>query len=67
MDSIALRLAKGSITCALLIANWGFINFTPIPNTQVDESALTISLVIDFDEGKRFYVSSALSVSTTMS
>jgi outer membrane protein assembly factor BamA len=36
----------------------GYVNFTSIPNTQIDESTRTISLAIDMDEGKQFFVSS---------
>lgn len=32
----------------------GFINFTPVPDTQVNESRGTVSLVVDMDEGKQF-------------
>jgi outer membrane translocation and assembly module TamA len=37
---------------------FGYINFTSIPNTRVNEEDQTISLDVDFDEGKQFYVSS---------
>ncbi len=36
----------------------GFINFTSIPNSDVDEKSRTIALVIDMDEGRQFLVSS---------
>jgi outer membrane translocation and assembly module TamA len=36
----------------------GYINFTSIPNTTINESAQTISLDIDVDEGKQFTVRS---------
>jgi outer membrane protein assembly factor BamA len=36
----------------------GFLNFTSIPNTQIDERTHTISLAIDVDEGKQFFISS---------
>jgi len=32
----------------------GYINFTSVPDTVVDDSARTVSLVIDVDEGKQF-------------
>ncbi|MGH9502340.1 MAG: TonB family protein [Terriglobales bacterium] len=35
----------------------GHLNFTSIPNTTIDEGAQTVSLDIDVDEGKKFYVS----------
>jgi outer membrane protein insertion porin family len=34
----------------------GFINFTPVPDTQFDDAKRLISLTIDLDEGKPFYV-----------
>lgn len=34
----------------------GFINFTPVPDTQFDDEKKLISLTIDLDEGKPFYV-----------
>ena len=36
----------------------GYINFTSIPNTTINEKAQTISLDIDVDEGKQFTVRS---------
>ena len=36
----------------------GFINFTSIPNSEVDEKSRTIALAIDMDEGRQFLVSS---------
>ena len=34
----------------------GYINFTPVPDTKIDEEKKSISLDIDLDEGKPFYV-----------
>lgn len=34
----------------------GYINFTPVPNTNFDDDKKLISLEIDVDEGKQFYV-----------
>ncbi len=34
----------------------GYINFTPVPDTQFDDEKKLISLNIDLDEGKQFYV-----------
>jgi outer membrane protein insertion porin family len=42
-----LRKAYGSL---------GYINETNIPNTEIDEEHKTITLKIDVDEGKQFYV-----------
>ena len=35
----------------------GFINFTSIPNTEIDEESGTILLAVDMDEGTQFVVS----------
>jgi len=35
---------------------YGFINFTAIPESDVNEAAKTIDLTLDFDEGKQFTV-----------
>jgi outer membrane protein insertion porin family len=42
-----LRKAYGSL---------GYINETNVPNTEVDEEHKTISMKIDIDEGKQFFV-----------
>ena len=34
----------------------GYINFTPVPDTKIDEDKKLISLVVDIDEGKQFFV-----------
>lgn len=36
----------------------GYINFTSVPDTQIDEQTRTVSLVIDMDEGRPFYIRS---------
>jgi len=36
----------------------GYINFTSVPDTQFDDENQLISLVIDVDEGKQFYIRS---------
>jgi outer membrane protein insertion porin family len=36
----------------------GYINFTSVPDTKFDDERELISLDIDMDEGKQFYVSS---------
>ena len=38
----------------------GYINFTPVPNTEFDESRSTIRLTIDVDEGSQFTVAKVL-------
>jgi outer membrane protein assembly factor BamA len=37
-----------------LYANEGYINFTPVPNTQADDAAGTVALRVDVDEGVVF-------------
>jgi outer membrane protein assembly factor BamA len=37
---------------------FGYINFTSVPETKFNEVDQTISLLIDIDEGKQFYISS---------
>jgi outer membrane protein insertion porin family len=34
----------------------GYINFTPVPDTKIDDDKKLISLVVDIDEGKQFFV-----------
>jgi outer membrane protein insertion porin family len=34
----------------------GYINFTPVPDTQIDDDKRQITLTIDVDEGKPYYV-----------
>ena len=34
----------------------GYINFTPVPNTEIDDEKKQISVTFDLDEGKQFYV-----------
>jgi hypothetical protein len=58
-------ISKGLENLRFAYLQLGFLNFTSIPNTQMDEDTPMISLVIDVDEGKKFYVSgvSALGLS----
>jgi outer membrane protein insertion porin family len=34
----------------------GYINFTPVPDTKIDDEKRTVTLNIDMDEGKQYYV-----------
>jgi outer membrane protein assembly factor BamA len=36
----------------------GYINFVPVPDTKFDDDTKLISLDVDLDEGKQFYISS---------
>jgi len=51
-------VAMGLKNLAKAYGQMGYINFTSVPNTNINEDAHTISLEIDVDEGKQFYVSS---------
>ena len=53
-DTEAIR--KGLESLRKAYAALGYINFTPVPNTEADDDKRTISLRIDLDEGKQFYV-----------
>jgi outer membrane protein insertion porin family len=53
-DTEAIR--KGLEALRKNYAALGYINFTPVPNTEADDEKKTISLRIDVDEGKQFYV-----------
>jgi len=39
-----------------LYGDQGYLNFTPVPDTQIEETTHTISLVIDCDEGEQFTI-----------
>ena len=53
-DSEAIR--KGLDNLRKAYAALGYINFTPVPNTVPDDDKKVISLQIDLDEGKQFFV-----------
>jgi outer membrane protein assembly factor BamA len=52
------EVAKGLDNLRFAYRQLGYINFTSIPNTQFNDERQAISLGIDIDEGKQFYVSS---------
>ena len=52
------KVAKGLENLRKIYGELGYINFTSVPDTKFDEETKRISLDIDFDEGKQFYVSS---------
>ena len=52
----AEQIRKGLDNLRKAYAALGYINFTPVPNTDADDDNRTISLKIDLDEGKQFYV-----------
>jgi outer membrane protein insertion porin family len=53
-DTEAIR--KGLEGLRKAYAGLGYINFTPVPNTEADDEKRLISLRIDIDEGKQFFV-----------
>ncbi len=53
-DTEAIR--KGLEGLRKAYAALGYINFTPVPNTEADDEKKLISLRIDVDEGKQFFV-----------
>jgi outer membrane protein insertion porin family len=53
-DTEAIR--KGLEALRKAYAALGYINFTPVPNTEADDEKKLISLRIDVDEGKQFFV-----------
>src|SRR5206468_12575523 len=50
------KIAKGLESLRKAYGELGYINFTSIPDTSFDEDKKTVSLEIDVDEGKQFYV-----------
>jgi len=53
-DAEAIR--KGLDSLRKAYAALGYINFTPVPNTEPDDEKKLITLRIDLDEGKQFFV-----------
>ncbi len=51
-------IAKGLENLRLAYGELGYVNFSSVPETRFNEERQTISLNIDMDEGKQFYVSS---------
>jgi hypothetical protein len=52
------RIGKGLENLRKAYGELGYINFTSVPDTRFDDENESISLDIDVDEGKQFYVSS---------
>ncbi len=50
------KVAKGLENLRKAYGDYGYINFTAIPDTRFDESKKQVYLDIDLDEGKQFYV-----------
>ncbi len=50
------KIAKGLENLRKAYGEYGYINFTPVPNTTWDDDKKLGFLEIDVDEGKQFYV-----------
>jgi outer membrane protein insertion porin family len=50
------KIAKGLENLRKAYGQYGYINFTPVPNTTFDDEKKIANLDIDVDEGKQFYV-----------
>jgi outer membrane protein insertion porin family len=50
------KVAKGLESLRKAYGQYGYINFTSIPNTTFDEKKKLVFLDIDVDEGKQFFV-----------
>jgi outer membrane protein insertion porin family len=53
----ATMIQKGLENLKKAYGQLGYINFGAIPRTEYDDQKRTVSLVVDIDEGKQFYVS----------
>jgi len=51
-------IAKGLENLRKTYGQYGYINFTSVPETIIDDPEQTISLTVDIDEGKQFFISS---------
>lgn len=50
------KVRKGLDGLRKIYGEFGYINFTPVPDTQIDDDKKEITLAIDLDEGKPFFV-----------
>ena len=50
------KIAKGLENLRKAYGEYGYINFTAVPDTKFDDEKKTVNLEIDVDEGKQFYV-----------
>ncbi len=49
-------MRKGIKNLRDLYGALGFINFTPVPDTEIDDEHKTVTVKFDLDEGKQFFV-----------
>jgi len=54
------KIAKGLEDLRRVYGEFGYLNFTPVPNTTFDDAKKLAYLEIDVDEGKQFYVGSII-------
>lgn len=52
----AERIRQGLDALRKFYESKGYVNFTPVPNTETDDAAHTISLMVDIDEGVQFRI-----------
>lgn len=50
------KIRKGLENLRRAYGERGYINFTPVPDTLIDESTQTVTLKMDLDEGKQFRI-----------
>lgn len=50
------HIRKGLEQLRKAYAELGYINFTPVPDTKIDDTKLEVSIEVDLDEGKQFFV-----------
>jgi outer membrane protein assembly factor BamA len=51
------KIATGLENLRKAYGQFGYLNFTSVPDTKLDEAVKRISLTIDVDEGRQFYLS----------
>jgi len=50
------NMRKGLKNLRDAYGEYGYINFTPVPNTEIDDEHKLITVTFDLDEGAQFYV-----------
>jgi outer membrane protein insertion porin family len=50
------QVRKGLESLRKAYGQFGYINFSPVPDTEIDEDNKLITLKIDLDEGKQYFV-----------
>lgn len=51
------KVAEGLEQLRSAYGNFGYLNFTSVPDTEINDDNQTISLVVDVDEGKQSFIS----------